>query len=320
VSEVAETRHEPVLSARVLELLEPACAGADAVVVDATVGPGGHSAALLACYPRLRVVGVDRDAEAIDVARRRLAGYGKRFSAVYARYDALDEVFALQGLGAAQGALFDLGASSLQLDAVGRGFAYAREAPLDMRMDTGAGGVTAAEVLNTYSYQALRRILRDYGEERFASRIAGAVLTERERAPFETSGRLVRLIYDTLPAAARRSGGHPAKRAFQALRIEVNSELDVLRAALPAACARLAPGGRIVALSYHSLEDRIVKRALAGLAAEKTPQDLPVELPGHGPEFRLLTRGAEQAGDAETRANPRAASVRLRAAERVKLP
>jgi 16S rRNA (cytosine1402-N4)-methyltransferase len=320
VSEVAGARHEPVLSARVLELFDPACAGADAVLVDATIGPGGHSAALLECYPRLRVVGLDRDSEAIAVARRRLAGYGGRFSAVHARYDELGEVFSLHGLGAAQGVLFDLGASSLQLDAAERGFAYARDAPLDMRMDTEAGGITAAEVLNTYSYRALRRILRDYGEERFASRIAAAVLTERERGPFETSGRLVRLLYDTLPAPARRAGGHPAKRTFQALRIEVNSELDVLRTALPAACARLAVGGRVVALAYHSLEDRIVKRALAGLAAEKTPQGLPVELPGHGPEFRVLTRGAEQAGDAETRANPRAASVRLRAAERVKRP
>ncbi len=286
-------------------------------MVDATLGLGGHTEALLAGCPRLSVVGLDRDPAAIARARERLAPYGARFAAVHARHDEVGEVLAAAGIGALQGALLDLGVSSLQLDAPDRGFSYARDAPLDMRMDPGSGEITAAEVLNTYSHRALRRILRDYGEERFADRIATAVLAERERAPLVTSERLVRLLYEALPAPARRSGGHPAKRTFQALRIEVNGELEMLRTTVPAACARLAVGGRIVALAYHSLEDRIVKRALGGLSSDTTPPGLPVSLPGHAPEFRLLTRGAERAGADETRSNPRAASVRLRAAERV---
>ena len=213
--------------------------------------------------------------------------------------------------------LFDLGVSSLQLDEAERGFAYARDAPLDMRMDPGAGP-SAADVLNSYSTGELVRILRDYGEERFASKIAGAIVRERAKKPFDRSDRLVRLVYDAVPAASRRTGGHPAKRTFQALRIEVNAELDVLGRALPAALDSLADGGRIVVLSYHSLEDRLVKRAMAELARSRTPIDLPVELPGHGPQLRLLTRGAELAGEQEAAENPRAASVRLRAAERIK--
>jgi 16S rRNA (cytosine1402-N4)-methyltransferase len=264
------------------------------------------------------VVGLDRDSEAIAVARGRLAGYGSRFTAVHARYDELNDVLAAESTEAPCGVLFDLGVSSLQLDTAVRGFAYAHDAPLDMRMDPESGGVTAADVLNTYSQPELRRILRDYGEERFANRIAAAVLAERRKSRFQTSERLVRLLYEVLPAPARRTGGHPAKRTFQALRIEVNGELDVLRAALPAACGTLAVGGRIVVLSYHSLEDRIVKRGLAAVTTDRTPQDLPVELPEYAPEFRPLTRGAERADENETAANPRAASVRLRAAVRVR--
>jgi 16S rRNA (cytosine1402-N4)-methyltransferase len=214
------------------------------------------------------------------------------------------------------GVLFDLGVSSMQLDRAERGFAYARDAPLDMRMDP-TEGQTAADVLNTYPPGELVRILREYGEERFAQRIVRAVVAERERSPFDRSERLVRLLYDAVPAASRRTGGHPAKRTFQALRIEVNGELDTLRAALPAALGALAVGGRIVVESYHSLEDRMVKQALAPLARSRTPPGLPVELPGHGPELKLLTRGAEMADETEIEQNSRAASVRLRAAERI---
>jgi len=212
--------------------------------------------------------------------------------------------------------LFDLGVSSMQLDERERGFSYAADAPLDMRMDP-TSGPTAADVLNTYSVAELTRVLREYGEERFASRIARAVVAEREREPFDTSARLVRLVYDAVPAATRRTGGHPAKRTFQALRIEVNGELDALRAALPAAVDALAVGGRIVVLSYHSLEDRMVKRVLADGSRSTAPPDLPVELPEHAPRLRLLTRGAEQASESEIADNPRSTSVRLRAAERI---
>jgi 16S rRNA (cytosine1402-N4)-methyltransferase len=231
-------------------------------------------------------------------------------------YDELPRVLAELGLPEVHGILFDLGVSSMQLDEAERGFAYARDAPLDMRMNPGVGK-TAADVLNTYPAAELARILREYGEERFAGKIAGAVVAARDREPFTTSARLVQLLYDTVPAATRRTGGHPAKRTFQALRIEVNGELDVLGRAIPAALESLAVGGRIVVESYHSLEDRIVKRVFAQWARSTTPAGLPVELPGHGPRLRLLTRGAEQADEAETEANPRAASVRLRAGERI---
>jgi 16S rRNA (cytosine1402-N4)-methyltransferase len=213
--------------------------------------------------------------------------------------------------------LFDLGVSSLQLDAEERGFSYSRDADLDMRMDP-TTGPTAAEVLNTYPVPELARVLREYGEERFASRIAAAIARRRAKAPLRRSGELVELLYDVVPAASRRTGGHPAKRTFQALRIEVNGELDALRAALPAAVDALAVEGRIVVLAYHSLEDRMVKRELAARASSTSPLDLPVELPGHGPELRLLTRGAEQASVDEISENPRAASVRLRAAVRIR--
>jgi 16S rRNA (cytosine1402-N4)-methyltransferase len=315
-SDNAAERHLPVLLDRVTELLSPAVAEPGRVLVDATLGLGGHSDALLATHPGLRLIGLDADADALTAAGERLARHGDRVQLVHTFYDRLPEVLREHGLSTVHGVLFDLGVSSLQLDSGRRGFAYAIDAPLDMRMDQSAGR-TAAEVLNSYSIAELTRILRDYGEERFAKRIATAVAAEREREPFSTSARLVRLLYDTVPAPARRTGGHPAKRTFQALRIEVNGELDVLRAALPSALAALAVGGRIVVESYHSLEDRIVKRELAELARSRTPEGLPVELPGHGPQLRLLTRGAERADEREIEHNPRAASVRLRAAERI---
>lgn len=309
-------RHTPVLLDRVSALLAPVLTDRPAVYVDATLGMGGHAEALLAAHPQLTVVGLDRDPQALDLAGRRLAAHGDRLHRVHAVYDRIGEALAETGAGPADGILFDLGVSSLQLDETGRGFSYARDADLDMRMDP-TTGPTAADVLNSYSATELRRILREYGEERFAGPIAKAIVRTRETRPFTRSTELVELLYGVVPAASRRTGGHPAKRTFQALRIEVNGELDALRDALPAALDALAPGGRIVVLSYHSLEDRITKRTLAERTRSRTPVDLPVELPGHGPEFRLLTRGAETASEEEIDRNPRAAPVRLRAAERL---
>lgn len=309
--------HVPVLLSRTADLLEPALAGRPAVLVDATLGLGGHAATLLAAHPQLTLVGLDRDPQALDLAGRRLVAFADRTHLVHAVYDRVAEVLHGLGLPAVDGVLFDLGVSSLQLDAETRGFSYARDADLDMRMDPSTGP-TAADVLNTYPVPELTRILREYGEERFAARIAAAVARRRALRPLTRSTELVELLYDAVPAASRRTGGHPAKRTFQALRIEVNGELAALRAALPAALDALAVGGRIVVLAYHSLEDRIVKRELAARAASRTPADLPVELPGHGPELRLVTRGAEVAAEDEIAVNPRAASVRLRAAERIR--
>ncbi|WP_028851009.1 16S rRNA (cytosine(1402)-N(4))-methyltransferase RsmH [Thermocrispum municipale] len=308
--------HEPVMLDRVLALFAPALGDRDAVLVDATLGLGGHADALLSEHPSLRLIGLDRDPEALDRSRDRLARHGSRVHLVHAVYDRMPEVLADLGLAKVDGVLFDLGVSSMQLDMRERGFAYSTDAPLDMRMDPTAG-ITAADVLNTYPVAELTRVLREYGEERFAHRIARAVVAEREREPFRTSERLVKLVYEAVPAATRRTGGHPAKRTFQALRIEVNGELEALRRALPAALDALAVGGRIVVESYHSLEDRMVKRALAARARSRTPEGLPVELAGHGPELRLLTRGAEQASEEEARRNPRAKPVKLRAAERI---
>jgi 16S rRNA (cytosine1402-N4)-methyltransferase len=311
--------HVPVLLERVLELFEPALAGDSAVLVDATIGLGGHADALLSAHPALTLVGLDRDPEALARSGERLARHGDRVHLVHAVYDEMPDVLTRLGhraTGSVDGVLMDLGVSSMQLDEAGRGFAYSRDSPLDMRMDPTAE-LTAAEVLNTYPAGELARILRDYGEERFARRIADAIVAARAKEPFTTSGRLVELLYDAVPAASRRTGGHPAKRTFQALRIEVNGELDVLRRALPAALAALRVGGRIVVEAYQSLEDRLVKRAIAELAKSRTPPGVPVELPGHGPQLRLLTRGAEMADEQEKEHNPRAASVRLRAAERI---
>jgi 16S rRNA (cytosine1402-N4)-methyltransferase len=306
--------HVPVLLERCLALLAPAIesGGPDPVVVDATLGLGGHTAALLAAHPQLTVVGIDRDPEALRRTAERLGADAARVRFVHAVYDELGEI----GLDGVDGILFDLGVSSLQLDEVGRGFSYARDARLDMRMDT-SRGVTAEEVLNTYSQGDLARILRVYGEERFAPRIAAAIVRERARTPLTSTARLADLVRDAVPAATRRTGGNPAKRTFQALRIEVNGELDALQGALPAALSVVRPGGRIVVMSYQSLEDRLVKQAFAAETQDRTPPGLPYPLPEYGPRFRALTRGAETASEDEIAANPRAASVRLRAVERL---
>ena len=315
--------HIPVLLDRCVELLTPALTrqnadGGGAVLIDATVGAGGHAERLLTELPGLRLIGLDRDPDALRIAGERLARFGDRVMLVRARYDGIESVLAETGYWASKvdGFLFDLGVSSMQLDRTERGFSYAADAPLDMRMDPDAA-LTAAEVLNTYDERALTRVLREFGEERFASRIAGQIIRRRARQPFSTTGELVELLYQAIPAPARRTGGHPAKRTFQALRIVVNGELDSLRDAIPAALSALAPRGRIVVMAYQSLEDRIVKNQFAAATASRTPPGLPVELPGHEPEFVALTRGAERAGPEEIELNPRSASVRLRALEKV---
>ncbi|MDQ6658049.1 MAG: 16S rRNA (cytosine(1402)-N(4))-methyltransferase RsmH, partial [Actinomycetota bacterium] len=311
-SESLADLHIPVLIDRVATLLAPALDQRAAVLIDATLGMAGHSLRLLAEHPGLKIIGLDRDPAALDIARRRIeaAGFADRVELVHAVYDEIGEISAEVAGGQVAGVFFDLGVSSLQLDQTDRGFAYSKDSPLDMRMDPTTGR-PASEVLNTYPAGALVKILREYGEERFAPRIVGAVVRERDKKPFTTSARLVELIRDNIPAATRRTGGNPAKRTFQALRIEVNDELRVLERAIPLALDHLSVGGRLVVLSYHSLEDRIVKRAIAPRTVSSTPLDLPVELPGHDPEFRLLVRGMQAPSDFEITENPRAAAARL---------
>ena len=319
---MAGQAHIPVLAGRVTALLVPALDTPGAVLVDATLGRAGHALALLAACPGLRLVGIDADLAAIDAARELLAPYAGRVTLVHARYDEIAGVVA--GLPATgpdpvkvMGLLFDLGVSSPQLDDPGRGFAYAQDAPLDMRMDR-TRELTAADIVNGYPAAELARVLRDYGEERFAHRIADAVVRERAAAPITSTQRLSAIVKDAIPAATRRTGGNPAKRTFQALRIEVNDELGTLRRALPAALDVLAVGGRVVVLAYHSLEDRIVKRELVRLSTDTTPPRLPVPASASTAQFRLLTRGAERPDREELADNPRAASARLRAAERIR--
>jgi 16S rRNA (cytosine1402-N4)-methyltransferase len=313
----APAGHVPVLLDRVLELLAPALTRPGAVLVDATLGLGGHSEALLRAHPELRLIGLDRDRQALRRAAERLAPYAERTHLVHAVYDQLPEVLDDLELTGIDGALFDLGVSSMQLDLVERGFSYAQDAPLDMRMNE-EDPLTAEEIVNGYPVSRLARVLREFGEERFALRIAQAIGRRRAEHRLTSTAELAELVRQAIPAATRRTGGHPAKRTFQALRIEVNSELAAVQAAIPAALQALTVGGRIVVLAYHSLEDRIVKRSFAELALDQTPPDLPVALVAAGPQIRLLSRGSEPATEAEIAANPRAASVRLRAAERIR--
>ncbi len=308
--------HVPVMRDRVVALLAPALREPGSVFVDATLGLGGHSAAVLTEVPTCRLVGLDRDTAALEVARERLAPWSDRITLVHAVYDRMPEVLESLGIAEVQGILFDLGVSSMQLDEADRGFAYAQDAPLDMRMDA-TTGLTAADILNTYSVDDLTRILRSYGEERYARRIAQRIVAEREIAPWTTSERLVEVVRGAIPAAVRATGGHPAKRTFQALRIEVNAELEVLERAVPAALACLAPEGRMVVMSYHSLEDRLVKQAFAAGAHPEVPRGLPVVPESLRPWLRLVTRGAEKASADEISRNPRSQSVRVRAVERM---
>jgi len=318
MSAVHNFTHEPVLLKRCLALLAPALEADDAVAVDATLGLGGHSEAILQSFPQVHLVGLDRDPVALEISRKRLAPFAERTTLVHAVYDQLPQVLADLGIAHVHGILFDLGVSSMQLDDVDRGFAYSQDAPLDMRMDN-TQSLTAEEVVNTYSAGDLAKVLCDYGDERFAKRIADRIVTERDREPFTSTARLAEVVRSSIPAAARRTGGHPAKRSFQALRIEVNGELAALEAAIPAAIDALAVNGRIVVMSYQSLEDHIVKSALVERAKSTSPRGLPVELPGHGPELTMLTRKAEVASDEELARNPRSAPARLRAAQRIRV-
>jgi len=316
---MTEPMHVPVLAARIVALLQPALQRPGAVLVDATLGMAGHAVALLQAAPNARLVGVDRDPQALQLATARLreAALLDRATLVPATFDEVDRVLDEAGHRLADGGvaavLMDLGVSSMQLDTDERGFAYSRDTPLDMRM--GRDGATAADILDSYDAEQLAGVFRRYSQERFARRIAMAIVTERAVAPLRSSARLVELVYAAVPAAARRTGGHPAKRVFQALRMEVNDELGTLERALPRWLGALRPGGRMAVLSYHSGEDRLVKRAFAGLTQVASLPGLPVE-PSPAP-YRLLTRGGEGATPEEVEANPRAGSARLRSLERL---
>ncbi|MBN2176196.1 MAG: 16S rRNA (cytosine(1402)-N(4))-methyltransferase RsmH [Demequinaceae bacterium] len=302
---------------RCVELLAPALDRQGAIMVDGTLGLGGHAEALLRSLPGVTVVGIDRDAEALALAATRLETFRKRFIAHHAEFDDIEGALARVGAQRADGILLDLGVSSLQIDEAERGFSYSQDAPLDMRMDRG-GSRTAADVLRDEPEEEIVRILKEYGEERYARRIARAIVRRREVSPLARSGELVGLIRASIPAAARSEGGNPAKRTFQALRIAVNDELILLGTTLPRAVARLAVGGRIVVLSYHSLEDRLVKRTLVEASEVRAPRGMPVIREEDRPYLRLLVKGAEKASEAEVEANPRSRSVRLRAAERIR--
>ena len=324
----ARSGHVPVFLARTIELFRPVVDAATTeerrpVIVDGTLGLGGHTSHLLAEFETLRVLGVDRDPAALDMATRRLTAFRDRFTPVHARFDDFDAVLAALPADSRDdagpvidGILLDFGVSSMQLDVADRGFAYSVDAPLDMRMDP-TTGPTAADILADYPRDDLARIFRVYGEERFARQIAAAIVRRRDTDPLRTSSELVELLYDTIPQGARRTGGHPGKRVFQALRIEVNAELEAVENAVPGYLDLLRGGGRAVFMAYHSLEDKIVKRELSTRTASRTPAGLPVELPGHGPEFAAVTRGAEKASPTEIDHNPRSASVRVRCVRRI---
>ena len=289
----------------------------DGVYVDGTAGGGGHAAAIAEKLTTGRLIAIDRDAAAVEAAGKRLAPFGPRATVIHGNY--VDLCAILDGLGIEQidGLLLDLGVSSYQLDTPERGFSYQFDAPLDMRMDR-RGEKTAYTVVNTYSEEAIKNILYLYGEERFAPRIAKRIVEERERSPIETTGQLSELIKSAIPAAAREGGHHPAKRSFQAIRIEVNGELDVIGPALTAAVSRMARGGRLAVITFHSLEDRLVKQTFATLSAGCTcPKTLPVCVCGKKPQIRLITKKPVLPGEAELQENPRSRSAKLRVAEKI---
>jgi 16S rRNA (cytosine1402-N4)-methyltransferase len=312
-----EQLHVPVMLDRCLDLLSPGASRPGAVVIDATLGLGGHTEAMLRRFPDVRVIGFDRDSEALARSQARLAPFGDRVIYCHDTYDGIAENLERLDIPAVDGVLYDLGVSSMQLDFAERGFAYSLDAPLDMRMSQ-ADELTAAEIVNTYSVGDLTRIFAHYGEEKFAHRVALAITKLREHSPIETTGELAEIIKDAIPAAARRTGGHPAKRVFQALRIEVNAELSVLENSLPQALSALAVGGRVVVMSYQSLEDRIVKQ----IFTEATTTDIPVDLPfvpeGSEAKFKLVFKGSEKPSEAELAMNSRSQAARLRAIERVR--
>ncbi len=308
--------HAPVMPERVVELVAPALDREGAIYVDATLGMGGHALAVLTACPRARLIGFDRDAEAIGIAARRLAGVADRVTTVHAVYDELDERLDELGVDEVDAVLFDLGVSSLQLDEAERGFSYMQDAPLDMRMNR-TEGETAADLVASLSEHELRDLFFRYGDEKLAPRYARAIVRAREEAPVSTTGALVDILQAATPAA-KKNAGHPAKRVFQALRIKVNGELDALESAIPQALDRVRVGGRVVVESYQSLEDRFVKRTFAQVTESQAPRDLPFVPPELEPKFSLLTRGAEQASAAEADLNPRAKPVRLRAVTRIR--
>jgi 16S rRNA (cytosine1402-N4)-methyltransferase len=309
--------HAPVMLERCIEVLGESLEGKPAVMIDGTLGLGGHSEAFLERFPQLTLIGIDRDTNALRLAGERLARFKDRIHLVHAVYDEIAEVLEDLAIDGVDAILLDLGVSSMQLDEADRGFAYSYEAPLDMRMDT-SRGITAAEVVNSYSEADLARIFKEYGEERYAKPVAKAIVAARATKTFVNSTDLTALIAKVIPFIPGKSSGHPAKRVFQALRIEVNGELEVLTRTMPAAIEALNIGGRILVLAYHSLEDRIAKQALAAASTSSAPIDLPIELPEHAPILKLVVKGAEQASESEIQENPRAASVRLRAAQKIR--
>jgi 16S rRNA (cytosine1402-N4)-methyltransferase len=309
--------HKPVLLERCIELLGEALNNDSAILVDGTLGLGGHSEAFLQRFPKLTLVGIDRDENALKLAGERLAPFADRIHLVQAVYSDIPEVLEELGLKLADAVLLDLGVSSMQLDERDRGFAYSFDAPLDMRMDKSAD-LTAAAVLNEYAEADLAGIFKNYGEERYAKPIAKQIVKVRSSQPFVNSKQLTEIIAKIVPFIPGKSSGHPAKRVFQALRIEVNSELEILEETIPAVIDSLRVGGRVLVLSYQSLEDRIVKQALAAASTSSAPIELPIELAEHAPVLRLLVRGAEKASEEEIQENPRSASVRLRAAEKIR--
>ena len=309
--------HRSVLRDRCVALLTPSIEkSADPIVVDATLGMGGHSEALLESFANLRIVGLDRDKEALAIASHRLERWSDRIDVVHAVYDQIPEVLSELGISGVDGILFDLGVSSLQLDELERGFSYAHSAPLDMRMDKSAG-LTAADVLETYEKSQLIRILKVYGEEKFANRIAENIIKARAVGGLKSTTDLAELVKASIPAPARRIGGNPAKRTFQAIRIEVNQELEILQRALPKALNAIKVGGRVVVMSFQSLEDRIVKEVFQEASESKSPRELPIEIESLKAKFELVFRGSEKASAKEIEENSRAQSVRLRAIERV---
>ena len=309
--------HQPVLLERCIEILGEVLDQENSVLVDGTLGLAGHSEAFLQKFPKLTWVGIDRDANALKLAAERLSPFAGRVHLVQAVYSEIPEVLQELGLNLADAVLLDLGVSSMQLDEKERGFSYSQDAPLDMRMNNSEGN-TAEQILNEYSEADLARIFKIYGEEKFAKPIAKKIVQLRATTPFTRSKQLTDVIAKVVPFIPGKSSGHPAKRVFQALRIEVNNELEILEQTIPAVIEALKVGGRVVVLSYQSLEDRIVKQALAKASTSSAPLDLPVELAEHAPVLRLLVRGAEKASELEIQENPRSASVRLRAAEKIR--
>ena len=312
-----DSLHEPVMLSRTLELLAPALASDSAVLVDCTLGLGGHSEAFLNSFENLTVIGIDRDLLALELAGKRLEVFGSRVKYFHGTYEQIPEALSKFGFSEASAILMDLGVSSMQIDSPDRGFAYSFDAPLDMRMDSSAGE-TAAELIATASEIELTRIFKEYGEERFAKKIATEIVSRRASTPIVSSKQLASIISQIVPFIPGKSSGHPAKRVFQALRIAVNQELEILESAIPAAINALEIGGRLLVLAYHSLEDRIVKQAIVQAATSSAPIDLPFELPEHAPVLKLVIKGAEQATLQEIAANPRSASVRLRVAEKIR--